>query len=481
MNTDNSQPFWSVNQDGKTSLNNFRFKMFLENNSYFKNKPNENSSFNLIHKTGIFLQIRDEVDIKDFVLNYIQNDVVDESVFNLVSGKTSIFKRDFLSMIKSEKIETLKDTKDTAYLFYENGVVEVTKEKKELKPYKHFGLHVWKDQVIKRKYAESADHHSSEFRTFIWKVSGESVERYNTFQSIIGYLLHSYNTNATAKAIVLNDEMISDEPNGRSGKSLIWNAIKHLKKVNDLNGKNFSFQGDFPYQAVSTDCQVLVFDDVKKGFTFENLFSVVTEGIDITYKGKDTIKLPIEDSPKILITTNYILKGSGGSHDARKFEVELSTFFNSGYTPIDFFGHYLFTDWDDSEWARFDSYMIECLRKYLSKGLVQYKSISLPFKKLEVEITKELMEAIKSIDKNEWIEANSFYETYLSTVSKKWVALSKNKVTISLKKYCEFYGFEYEQLQSNGVKKFKIVEHPTIVNPNQKDIWDQIHDENGIN
>lgn len=38
----------------------------------------------------------------------------------------------------------------------------------------------------------------------------------------------------------------------------------HLKKVQSLDGKLFDFQNKFPYQNVSTDCQILVFDDVKK-------------------------------------------------------------------------------------------------------------------------------------------------------------------------------------------------------------------------
>lgn len=472
MNTDNSRQFWSEGENGRVSLDNYEFKEFLEANNFFKNKPNPNSSFNIIHKDGIFLKIRDELDVKDYVLDYILSNRLGKKVYNLMTGKASIFQRQYLSMIKSEDITVLRDTKDTAYLFYQNGVVEVNKGKSELKPYKHYGLHIWEDQVIKRDYIE-ADHHESEYRTFIWKIAGgfdikedsteeekqryeTAVDRYNTFQTVIGYLLHSYNVGGDNKAIILNDELISDDPNGRSGKGLFWNGLKHLKKVQSLNGKSFKFDAPFPYQSVKTDCQVLVWDDVRKNFDFEQLFSVITEGIEITYKGKDTIKLPIEDSPKILITTNYTIKGKGGSHDARKFEVELSTFFNSDYTPIDFFGHKLFDSWNKKEWARFDCYMIECIKKYLSNGLMSYKSISLPFKKLQVEITKELFECIDAVSKNEWINSNDFYDTYVSMIPKRWNAKTKNAVTLDLKKYCKFYNYEYDSQTSNGVKKFMI-------------------------
>jgi len=118
------RPFFSRSQDGKISLSNLDFKKFLEHFQYFKSKPNESSTFNILSKNGIFLEIKDETDIKDFVLEYIEKNDLGVEVFNLMSGRTSIFKRDFLSMIKTEKISILKDTADTSYLFYENGVVK---------------------------------------------------------------------------------------------------------------------------------------------------------------------------------------------------------------------------------------------------------------------------------------------------------------------------------------------------------------------
>ena len=298
---------------------------------------------------------------------------------------------------------------------------------------------------------------------------------------MIGYLIHSYKSKGNNKAIILNDEMISDEPNGRSGKGLFWNALSNMKKVQSIDGKKFSFNDAFPYQSIKTDCQVLVFDDVKRNFTFENLFSVITEGIEITYKGKDTIKLPVEDSPKILITTNYVLKGNGGSHDARKFEVELSSFFNANHTPFDYFGHMFFDDWDLEEFARFDCYIIECVKKYLTNGLMNYESISLPFKKLEVEISKDLMDCIEQIKSDEWIESLTFYGFYENQLVNKFDRnkKSKNMVTKCIQKYCDFFNYQYESVSPGGIKKFKIVK--TKVDPKTLDIWTQIEQENGIN
>ena len=49
--------------------------------------------------------------------------------------------------------------------------------------------------------------------------------------------------------------------------------------------KTLTLTRRFPYQTVSTDAQVLAFDDAKKNFKFEQLFSLITEGITLEYKG----------------------------------------------------------------------------------------------------------------------------------------------------------------------------------------------------
>jgi len=83
-------------------------------------------------------------------------------------------------------------------------------------------------------------------------------------------LLHSYQNDAKPKAIIFNDEMISEDiPNGGSGKGLIHKSIGKLKNLVFENGKKF-------YQKVNKDTQNFLMDDVGKNFNFEDLFSIVT-------------------------------------------------------------------------------------------------------------------------------------------------------------------------------------------------------------
>ena len=472
FNMVDNEEFWSKNEKGNYSLNNKRFKDFLESHDFFKNSPNEGSTFDFIQKQGIFMKIVYEKDMKDFVIEWIEENKCDEGVFNLMTGNLKFFKRDYLSLLKSKPIDVLKDNKDECYLFYRNCIVKITKNNKEIISYSDVNMGIWRDQVINRDYYPT-DHHESEYRTFIWKIAGQNEQKYKAFQTVIGYLLHSFKTNSNNKAIIFNDEIISDNPNGRSGKGLFWNALKQLRKVQSLDGKTFDFNKSFPYQSVATDCQVLVFDDVRKSFNFENLFSVITEGITIEYKGKDSIKLDVTESPKIIITTNYTIQGDSASFNARKYEVEMSSYFNDTYTPIMEFGHELFNEWTDQEWSRFDNYMMECISIYLDQGLIDMPLKNLDYRKLIDQIGQEMNIFFAGLDKNDYLNIKTTYDNLLDSFPElRKKNITQNLMTRNLKKYCQFHLCTFETAYSGGIGKM-IIKEPNKPDT-QPDVWDNI-------
>ena len=83
--------------------------------------------------------------------------------------------------------------------------------------------------------------------------------------------------------------------------------------------------------------------------------SIVTEGITLERKNKDAIKLSVEDSPKMVVSTNYAIKGSGNSHDRRRHEIEISQYYGRTLNPIYTFGSKFFDDWNEEDLA-FDNY-----------------------------------------------------------------------------------------------------------------------------
>mgnify|MGYP003112162545 FL=1 len=61
-------------------------------------------------------------------------------------------------------------------------------------------------------------------------------------ESTIGYLLHGWKNLSYCPATILNDEVISDNPEGGTGKGLFMNGISHMKKLVVIDGKSFNFE-----------------------------------------------------------------------------------------------------------------------------------------------------------------------------------------------------------------------------------------------
>jgi hypothetical protein len=431
--------FWYYTEKEVIKLATFRFLTYLENNNITKYYPNSDGGSLFIKKDNNFIKEFNENRIKDFTLSDLRaRGEID--AFELCAGSLMTFNQKYLSMLSTSHIDIQRDTKEESFIYYKNTAVKTTKNGTELIPYSSLNGLVWEDQVIDRDFTP-ANESEGEFKTFIWKISGEDKDRYYTFKSVIGYLLHSYQNEGKPKVIIFNDEMISDVPNGGSGKGLIHKALSHIKKLSTINGKGFDPNGQFAYQTVGTDTQVLLFDDIDRNFKFENLFSLITEGLVIEKKGKDAIKIPFNESPKISITTNYTVKGEGSSHLRRVFEVEMAGYFNDQNTPEDEFGHLLFSDWCDEEWERFDNYMLRCVQYYLNNGLVESKTINLSERKLRNETSNEFIEFMDSFEwsrDKRWIKTelkDLYVEENQDLKFAKW--FTTNKFNKWLKLYCD--------------------------------------------
>jgi hypothetical protein len=448
--------FWDYNKKGDIEIKPYRLKIYLENLNYFKFYPIDNTKpFVFITKKENFINTVNEFNIKDVVMNnLIELNQID--VFDIVAQKTTLFTPQYLSMLDTANVQIEKDGQNYAMIYYRNCAIRVFKDKFDILDYSELDGFVWENQIIKRDFSDS-DHHDSMFRRFVWLISGEEVGRYNTFKSIIGYLLHSYKTSANNKAIILNDETVSEVPNGGSGKGILINAIGHMKRTSVIDGKTFDPNKSFAYQTVSSDCQVLAYDDVKRNFDFERLFSQITEGLTIEYKNQGAIKLPVEDSPKILITTNYTIKTTGGSFQRRVFEVELSSYFNANHNPEMEFGCMLFNSWDDKEWSRYDKYMINCLQYYLENGLVEYRTKNLDLRKFINETCQEFFEFVEdgNLPANERLVKAEVYQKFKDE-NEDMKFLTKRLFNKWVKNYCNFKNYEYIDGNSNGFRWFEL-------------------------
>ena len=382
--------FWTKSEKGAIKIIHLSFKEFLEEHGFYKFNPEGSKSYVFVRVTNNLIDHTSEKEIKDFVLNYLLEED-DTSIYNYFAEHTRYFREEFLTLLSSIDVFFIEDTDDTSYLYYRNCAVKVTE--KEIVPidYIDLGGYVWKDHVIDRIFI-MCERHECDYQQFIQNISGGTEERVSSMYSTIGYMLHGFKNLSYCPAVILNDEIISDNPEGGTGKGLFMKGLAEMKKLVVIDGKSFDFARSFAYQLVSADTQVLCFDDVKKYFDFEKLFSVVTEGLTLEKKNKDAIKIPFAKSPKIAITTNYAIRGKGSSFERRKWELELSQHYTKEFTPLVEFGKHFFGEWDDQEWCQFDNFMISCLQLYLEKGLLRSTFVNLELRRLSAETSHEFIE-----------------------------------------------------------------------------------------
>ena len=448
------QTFWDKSEKGVIRIVHILFKQFLEDNGFYKFCPEGGKNYIFVKVTNNLIDHTSEKEIKDFILTHLL-ELDDIAVYNYFADNTRFFKEEFLSMISTIDIFFIEDTKDASYLYYRNCAVQVTKDEVKSIDYLDLGGYVWKDHVIDRNFNMCDVTTACNYQQFIRNICGNDDGRVESMESTIGFLMHGYKNLSFCPAVILNDEVISDNPEGGTGKGLFMNALANMKKVVTIDGKSFTFERSFAYQLVSADTQILVFDDVKKYFDFERLFSVVTEGLTLEKKNKDAIKIPFSKSPKIAITTNYAIKGSGNSFARRKWELELHQYYSKSFTPLDEFGKLMFGDWNDDDWCEFDNYMIGCLKSYLHTGLVRSKFVNLKIRQLSAETAHDFIEwcgLVEGQPKNNTLEPgirlykNELYNDFVNEYPDYG---PKSKMTISRTKF-------YKWLVAYGLFKYGI-------------------------
>lgn len=473
------EDFWYYEENSKgqqkIKIDSLKYKLFLERNGFKKHFPNNSQKASFVQIESNKVKETSTEIIKDFVLDYLM-ERKEIDIWNYCSTYLNLFSENYLNMLETITLTMLNDTRTVSYLAFKNGVLKVDKNTVELIDYIDIDLYIWERQIIQRDYIQSKSN-DNDYKSFIKNISHESTE---PIESVIGYLLCTYKTKRDNKAIIFNDEVISQNPEGGTGKGLLIQGLRHIRQVSILDGKAFDDKKSFPYQTVNQETQVLIFDDVKKNFDFESKFSLVTEGMTLERKNKDAIKLSVEESPKIAITTNYAIKGEGNSHNRRRHEVEIAQYYGGGKEPFDDFGRNLFDDWDEDDFIRFDNYMIYCLQLYLKTGLIHQNARNLKKRKFVASTSMEWVEYCeednlklnKRIDKKQAF--NDFVDEYPDF--KKW--FTQRRFTSWVQKWATYLGFEYTDGITQGMQWFELKGSDENINK-LDDIWDEI--ENKIN
>lgn len=410
--------FW-YRENQKLKISRIRFKKFLESEGFCKyriDSSGDNSNNLFIRIENNVVNEVDSIEVKEFVMTHLEGKGIEEFegtnrneiIDTLIKSANQLFTQQFLEFLITRSIEFNKETADKGYFYFKNGYVEVSPNPKgegtgntgvTFYNYKKLNKVIWRKQIINRDFVQRRTAESrSVFEDFIFNVCRNDIKRFNALKSGIGYLLHTYKDPSIAKAVVFIDEKLSEGAYGRSGKGLVIKSISQVRNVVIEDGRNFNPAKNFAFQRVKADTNVIGFEDIRDKFPFERLFSIITDGITIERKNKDEIHIGYEESPKVVISTNFSISGIDDSTLDRQFIIEFSDFYNKYHRPVDDFGKPFFSGWNEYEWHSFYSFMIQCLQYYLSNGLVEYVYVNLEKKKMIDETCPEFVEFVESTE-----------------------------------------------------------------------------------
>ncbi len=459
--------FWDV----KGTIDLSKLYTFLEKEGFGLYYP-DNEQIKKI--SPLLIQIKDNF-VNEVNENYIRricflhlsrfklDDEIMRQIRNSLFSKNQIINYNNLLSLHAPNLIFLDDTAKTSYVFFKNGFVEINPDNIQLRNYKETKSHIWQGDILPFKFilAEPQNILKGDFSNFMEEITKRNnkhdKKRVRALASIIGYLCHRYKDRTRSPAIILMDADPSESAKGRTGKTLISQAIKKVRKTHIEDGKSYDNRKTFKFSGVDINSNLIVFDDVKRKFDFEALFSIITTGITIEKKYKDAIHLPFEKSPKIMLTTNYAINGQGSSFNARAFEFEISNTFNDTYTPIDKYKKRFFDDWLPVEWNLFLNLIVKCIQIYLKNGLIATEPINMKFTKLISQTNQDFVDFCE-----EEIQVNTKYDKRI--LHDKFIinyyrfrGMSQRIFTEWLKYYGNYREAEIRESHSNNTRYIEFI------------------------
>lgn len=460
--------FWT-NEEGKTSkiiqsklINNLNYAGYanlrINPTNYLlvkclNNKLSKTSEHEIVKELNEFLKRNASEEVQE---------VFAKGVGNYVSAKK-------LSLLETLEFKKDRDPKDGSDFFFQNVFCRVSKDGIKVSDYRDLDFTIWENKIIKRNLIIPENDGLGHFEIFCNNLCFNDVNRFKAFKTMIGFLLHRNKELGEPKAVILYDEKmgLNKQAHGGTGKTLIIKALELCRECIYVSGKDLKLGSFFKNQRINISSDIIAYDDLTENVRFEDFYTMITSDIEVEKKGKQSFLIQYEDAPKIILSSNYLIKGDGGNSDLRRrYEFEIANYYNKDFTPeMEFKQRFFSNDWGEEQWNKFYYFMMSCLKDYLEFGLIEADSINLKQTKIKSKSCAEFIEyATNFIEINEWVdkrESQRIFEEFYPHIG----SISPHQFSKWMTDYSIDYGFTYKTNSSGGSYNF-ILEKKESTNEN---------------
>jgi len=365
-----------------------------------------------------------------------------------------------------EHFKMCQDEETTKYVYFINGYLHINTKGIEFCDYAELPGYIWASEIIQHTFnIEQGRKDTGHVKRFFNLVANgatpakaiskeEQTSRADRFADlccIAGYLAHAY-TSYKLQAVLLTDVKISEsnEPNGRSGKTLFLRLVGGLlcadptkpgKTFVEIAGKNFDPTDKHKYDRASHETKLISINDVKRGFRTEWLFNDITDGLEVNKKNQQ----PFIILAKMAVISNLPIE-LGGSSNADRFCVfEFSDYFNEKHDPEKEFGTWFLSNkWAPAEFDKYYYFIAQCVQLFFAEGrrLPKPAAINYGRRTLQTYVGTELLAYIEE----DWqpiagvaYEIKTQYQEFINLYPD-YAKLQQKKFTESLKKYMNHAG-----------------------------------------
>lgn len=493
------EQYWHKSYNDKSQKWTYEFKYvrccrFLQNRGFGRYKQLGGKSFEFVHITHPFVQTVEPFDIKDYVMDFTRELDDEEILEMLFKGSVQYLGPNNLGNLVDFKLHFEEPKTDYQRFYFRDNFWEIRDNEIKALDYTNVSyliwmdqrqqfpatiekplINVWKTPEGKYDYSISEIGQKCQFLKFLENTSnftwrkqkqreeGDTVEitdediwenKHHLISKLaaLGYLLIGAKDSSNARAVIAMDGKQAEVGTsyGRTGKSILGVMLKYVSPTVTINGKKSDLDTDsFLWDEMNEKTKFVFLDDVRTNFNLEWLFACITGDWTVNYKGGRRVTIPFHMSPKLYITTNHAINGTGSSFTDRQWLIAFSDWYNDQHKPVDDFGNQFFTEWDGEQWNLHWNFLAMCVQVYLRFGVVQAPQERLASRKLRQDIGESFLTwADEFFSNKEKIghklkKNQDLYDEFIKFGSHNMryetISLFKKK----LKWFCELRGFKF--------------------------------------